>query len=704
MASISDKLDGVIKEFNELIEESGGTPPKYTGGLTIMEHVEHLGKLIDSMPHPDADAAEYAQQAAQSASEAAESASIAQGIEESIPDDYSELSEDVAELKSAFENDLLLSVWSPAITAGSRYGKTDGATGNHVGRARTTAKMIAKGSISGITLDSESYKYYITYYNASDVYVNRSTDWIIGVTYFTSADIHFGLTFARSDEGTWTSDDTTAVLTALKAYTAGDTSLSHGNVAADAKATGERIAVIDQTITKLTTTDEVLWQGNWEKGYYNSNDGTPSGSSNYYMRTKTAYAFDKSTTMVTAQVPATSGYGIRGYIYNGQGSYQGIIGSMIEPGISPSISFIPQSGYTYTFAVGRFADGDSGTKIVDATFMATVKLFVTHVGDKKMRSGDFEWFNVTVDRPLPFGGEEQTTGLQEVECVLRLPSTYTSYGTPTRLVLACHGASGYIQKSTTTWYNSNWKTFMDALLDAGYAVFDANVLPTSTGTEQMGAAYGSPLYVNVLKKAYDYIQQNYNVYPQIFAHGTSQGGVGATAFSHAYPNLVLAESSFAGRDILHYIAGLTAINDTMAISYGYESLSALTADKFSHVEGMFPSLSLVKYVNGVAQIPPDRETAYADWTAYFSEPASLTGSDEEGIWFGKRQVPYKAWNSMADNDKDCRLQTLLKRAYNRGNSCPYYAVTYDSGTHTQMSYGQINNMIPQLIAWYKRWE
>lgn len=326
--------------------------------------------------------------------------------------------------------------------------------------------------------------------------------------------------------------------------------------------------------------------------------------------------------------------------------------------------------------------------------------------DNYERTGDFEFFTVEVERPLPFNDEVQTTETQEVECVLRLPTTYTPTGEKTRLILACHGASGYIDASTNTWYNSSWKGFMNDLLSAGYAVFDANVLPSSTGTEQMGYALGSPLYVNVLKKAYDYIVSHYNVHEKIFAHGTSMGGVGATAFSHAYPQLVLAESSFAGRDFLRYLYALNegTGDDPFAISYGYASLDDLTADKFSHADGLFPSLSLVKYVNGVAQLPPDRETAYQSWLDYFTQVADLGRNDDAGDWTGCRKVPYKAWNSWADNVGYTKMQTVLQKAYNKGNACPYYLVNYETGTHTEMSYGTINDMRDQLIAWYKRWE
>ena len=194
---------------------------------------------------------------------------------------------------------------------------------------------------------------------------------------------------------------------------------------------------------------------------------------------------------------------------------------------------------------------------INSTWLAGVVLTLrkakTGVEYKKLRTGTYEFFTVDVERPLSFGGEEQKTSTETIECVLRLPTTYSPTGDPTRLVLACHGASGYVSSGASKWSTDQWKTFMDALLAAGYAVFDSNVLPTSTGTDQMGFACGSPLYVNVLKRAYDYIVRNYNVTEKIFAHGTSMGGVGATAFSQAYPQIVLAQSSFAGRDFLRYL-------------------------------------------------------------------------------------------------------------------------------------------------------
>lgn len=371
------------------------------------------------------------------------------------------------------------------------------------------------------------------------------------------------------------------------------------------------------------------------------------------------------------------------------------------------------AGNLYLLSLGKF-NGTGATFAADADFCNSINLefvYDNHIVNRfKSRTGDFEFFNVDVNTPLSFGGEEVATGQNQIECVLRLPTTYTRNSTPTRLVLMCHGAAGYVNAATNTWYNDSWKLFCNDLLSAGYALFDSNVLPNSSGNDQKGYAMGSPLYVSALKAAYDYIIENYNVYPQIFVHGSSMGGLGANAFVNAFPELVLAESSFAGRDIIKYLwqiytnATTPADLDKFAIAFGYSSLSALNDDNFSHINGVFGSLSLLKIENGNIVVPPLRNNNYNDWLAYFAALGNLGRTDNAGVWIGKRTVPYKSWNSWADSPTFIKIQSVLDEAYERGNSCVYNSVYYETGTHTDMTYGNINNMRDQLINWFKRWE
>ena len=483
----------------------------------------------------------------------------------------------------------------------------------------------------------------------------------------------------------------------------------------------------DDIFTNVFKKQEVNWKTGtgyatgWDNIIYNGNVGGSISSSsatrymsNHWVVNKTNYPIIADAKLLEVTPP--EGYSVRIYTVDSNNVIVDISGhynSVSHPELAGKpirVKTIPNG--KYYISMGNFANQDAGDYAENATFVGGIKLAFYYENYKKNeflpRTGTYEFFNVTVERPLAFGGEEVQTETQTVECVLRLPSSYNIYGQPTRLILACHGAQGYVDATNNTWYNSNWKDFMDDMLTAGYAVFDSNVLPASTGTDQMGFACGSPLYVNVLKKAYDYIIKNYNVYPQIFVHGTSMGGAGASAFAYTYPQIVLAQSSFAGRDFVYYlnlVQDETSENlDKLAISYGYASFDALKADKFTHCQGISPTLSLIKYNNGVPEIPPEQESDYTNWIAYYARLQDFNENDNAGVWFGNRTVPYKAWNSWADNENCAKLETILKTAYNRGCSCQYFVVNYETGTHTQLSYGQINNMRDQLIEWYKRFE
>ena len=333
---------------------------------------------------------------------------------------------------------------------------------------------------------------------------------------------------------------------------------------------------------------------------------------------------------------------------------------------------------------------------------------IRHSVEKLPRTGDFEFFSVTVDRPLPYNDESYTTGTESIECVLRLPLTYTADGVPTRLVFMAHGAQGYIEAADDHWYGTHWKQLCDDLLAAGYALFDTNTLSEgSKNPNVIGYGTASPLYTNNVKRAYDYIQAHYNVYPEIFCHGTSMGGTGASSFSHVYPKLVLAESSFAGRDILFYLWRIDegVAEDRFAQGFGYADLDELNADKFSRVEGVAPSLSLKKINDdGTISISPDRETNYSGWIDFWADLMRYQKTENPGRWVGKRSVPYKAWNSWEDDAKSTKLEEILQQAFSTGSACPYYIVNYETGTHDDMCFGQVNNMSAQLISWYKRWE
>ena len=275
------------------------------------------------------------------------------------------------------------------------------------------------------------------------------------------------------------------------------------------------------------------------------------------------------------------------------------------------------------------------------------------------------------------------------------------------MVLCCHGSGGYIDSANNVWWHDSWNAFVDALISYGYAVFDCNIFPISEGTSICGEHYGSPLYIQNCYRAYRYIASNYNVYRDIFVHGCSMGGVGATGFAHIYSDIVLAESSFAGRDAALYLRrwrDLWTASEKLeyAKAIGYDTVSDAEADHFSHISGYYPSLGLTKIEDGALIAPPDRETDFANWISYYADLETYTQSQTTPTWIGTRKRPYKAWNSWGDRDGDTKLETVLAKAYNIVGSCPYYSVIYDTHTHSQMCYGAQENMRDQLYQFYRQ--
>lgn len=502
-----------------------------------------------------------------------------------------------------------------------------------------------------------------------------------------------------------------------------DKTLTMSGLAADAKKTGEEINNINEIINEMKNLSYTL---NWKKsdtypvgfrtGYYTGEAGEEYGTSNSnnYIRAQFAISIENYPIMNEAEkfiITPNDNFAVAILEIDENNiiiSKKGAINTNTYPerkGVP--VEYPINNEYRYLVEIGR-SDGMASNLLNDDFISTNILTFVMKKKEKiyKPKTGEYEFFDVEVERPMAFGGNDVNTTSMTVESVLRLPDNYKIYGEKTQLILMCHGASGYIDKTTETWYNSYWKTFCNEMLNAGYALFDVNVLPNSVG-DKCGYCAGSPLAVNVAKKAYDYIIENYNIKEKILVHGTSMGGVLASAFVNAYPNLVIAQSSFAGRDLSQYIKeisdGTLENGNDFAMSYGYSNLAALNADKFSHAEGLVPSLSLKKYNNGSTQLPPVREENYSDWLNYYAEIQRHTKDEVIGNYTAFRSVPYKSWNSWNDNINKTKAELILQKAYNAGCSSPYFCVVYEYATHTELSYGQVDGMIEELIAWFKRW-
>jgi len=482
-----------------------------------------------------------------------------------------------------------------------------------------------------------------------------------------------------------------------------DKALADGGRSADAKVTGDLIAALADSVGSAAhhpTSPLIIGAAVTQQG---RDTTVPHRARTKYIAIQpgTCYVFKMDSDAYTL-------YNAFVYSGNTQGTMQRQIdvidGNFICFKAGANENFFRVAIYYTSDMEGHDFTEEEATSVLELITIKTVQA----VEGKKERTGTNEWFTVTVHRPLAFGGSDVNNETQEIECILRLPTNYSSIGTPTRAILACHGAEGYIDQATGHWAATGWDALMDAILNAGYAVFDCNVLPASAGTNAKGFCVGSPLALDAAKKAYDYVQANYNVYREIFVHGTSMGGILASAFTKNYPQLVLAESSMAGRDLSLYFYRVengtyTDSNPEFAQAWGYASVTAMKEDKWSHIVGMGPVLTLHKYENGVMQYPPDRETDFDAWMDYYSDIQKQTKASVIGECTAYRAVPYKTWESWGDSVQQTKAKLIMHKAL-RANGCMCEAVVYDNYDHADIGFGKVEDMRNQLIAWYKRWE
>lgn len=173
------------------------------------------------------------------------------------------------------------------------------------------------------------------------------------------------------------------------------------------------------------------------------------------------------------------------------------------------------SGYTNSVAI--FANNG----IADALKYASQKCI------KKETSADgYIEFTVPINQYVVDNSDYQDhlidneTNIIDVNCYLKLPNSYTSYGKPSKLVMMCHGAG---QSDISGFMNEpNYNNLVNEFTSHEYAVFDCSGYANTT----YGCNFwGAPKGVSAWRKAYDYIVDNYNVERVISIYGFSMGGL-----------------------------------------------------------------------------------------------------------------------------------------------------------------------------------
>lgn len=149
-------------------------------------------------------------------------------------------------------------------------------------------------------------------------------------------------------------------------------------------------------------------------------------------------------------------------------------------------------------------------------------------------------FTVPVNQTIPDMSDTSSTtvdseNIVDVDCVLRLPTTYTQGGKPSRLLMICHGATHGVTGDENWPSNGSYNQLMTAFVGAGYVVFDCNGYDNTAAGHDF---WGAPRGVEAWRKAYQYIVDNYNVEHEFCIYGFSMGGLTALSLAfNRFPNI-----------------------------------------------------------------------------------------------------------------------------------------------------------------------
>lgn len=255
--------------------------------------------------------------------------------------------------------------------------------------------------------------------------------------------------------------------------------------------------------------------------------------------------------------------------------------------------------------------------------------------------------------------------LENVNCVLKLPATYTRDGSPTKLLMLCHGAGKGVNTTDTTdtWLNNaDYVNLVDAFVSHGYAVFDCN-------------GYGNVLYkcnfwgnrrgVQAWKNAYQYIINNYNVEQQFSIYGFSMGGLTAIAIAgDMFPNI---KCIALGSPVTNLKASWdNGNNNLIAETYGMNSDAVYEADR---VIGCDPASSIVE-INNVE-------------------------------YFTKQLPPIKVWFGSLETQPSPTDAQRMVNAIKNSNGLAMFRLV-DGAVH-DICWGADTKITAEYVTWVNRW-
>ena len=306
-------------------------------------------------------------------------------------------------------------------------------------------------------------------------------------------------------------------------------------------------------------------------------------------------------------------------------------------------------------------------------------------------------FQVTLNTNLTHEGDsldviDNDTPMVD-DCLLLLPSCYDPNGTPTRLIISCHGAGTTITSSSSSLaMPANY--FVNCL---GYAVLDVNGAPKSL-TGNSGLHYGSPLALQSYIKAYNYVIEKYNIRADgCFVYGTSMGGLTSFMLCQSGALPVLAQAGFCPVTDHFRQAYCNPWNSPSSQRSQIAKLFGFTGETPTWSDSKYPSESEIQYYMDNI----DKVTGYNPMMKHtmnwrLIDPYSTAyGSSEESVKYSElikyHPVPLKIWHNDDDGTVLQRYSEYLVTSIRNSGGLAYLR-KFPSGGHNAWDNGNTINV------------
>ena len=675
-----DKLNEVIDEFNGLDAEVKET---------INEEIAEINNRVDQIAN-DQIPEEYVRAAVVEYVNSNES-ELATKVE--LEESAGQLSSEIEEIESTFYHDNNYDFFGLiSFKVGGTYNVTNGnQTSNsarcRIGRLpRTVHKMFE--------LNDANYQMCLLGYSDTELpfdetYIGENTGWIGDCKKVIVPEdyTYVAIAFKRVDDADMTADDETAIKSALKSFSS-CVDVFNDAINENAKSiedVGEKFSALLDT---LPNTIKVDWKKlssetyplGWRAGYYGESDGSLN-TSNHYLRTLVRLSTNNLLTENTKFLLFTppSGYGARVFRFLlSDSTYLGYVGEY-ENIDEPILMDVSADCY-YTFTIGRFAGGDSAQHITEEfTQSIDLRLFTSDsgTGNFKSKESDLTFFTVEVNSNVAKQNGNTTdnadnqNNMVATNCVLALPNSYKPTGTPTPLIMYCHGHSGYV--GTDNWSGAKYNSTSDlmklvkAFNDRGYAVFDVNQVNGGTG---QSCDIGCPQQMESYLKAFEYIKDNYNVEHRLFIYSDSFGTFPAFNFMQDYPALIKT-------------AVCTGVRASIKSVFDREkSYATQIAEKFGFDDDTGATYEADKLVG---------YDVYAN---------IITLNDTDYIF--KRFPPFKALISTGDETNYEEAVRALTALRNGGNAIHWRTIA--DLTHHEICYCTVGGLMEEVCMWFDRYK